>query len=122
MTEQNRQARVREIPKVEKVLKRELEHFYEWYRALQVKPMIRALRLSFEEIGRQEAERHAKKFSSERETLERFAGTLINKLLHHPTLRIKQLDQESGDGLAKLAAIQDLFELHVDPPADTVET
>ena len=123
IVEQNRRAREKEIPKAERILGKEVGHFTEWYRALQVKPTIRALRLSFEEIARAEAELHAKHFhQSERELLDRFTGALVNKLLHHPTIRIKQLDRSTGDGVAKLAAVQDLFALaespHTNPERD----
>jgi glutamyl-tRNA reductase len=112
IVEQNRRAREKEVPKAERILQKEVNHFLEWYRALQVKPTIRALRLSFEEIAREEAERHAKHFHrTEREFLDKFTGALVNKLLHHPTIRIKQLDRSTGDGVAKLAAVQDLFAL-----------
>jgi glutamyl-tRNA reductase len=120
IVEQNRQAREREVPKAERILQKEVDHFLQWYRALQVTPTIRALRLSFEEIARAEAERHAKHFHShERESLDKFTGALVNKLLHHPTIRIKQLDRSTGDGVAKLAAVHDLFALAGDRTSAT---
>jgi glutamyl-tRNA reductase len=112
IVQQHREARAREIPKAERVVELELEHFMKWYRALQVKPTIRALRHTFEEIGQQEAERHAKHFSeAEQEALQRYTRSLINKLLHHPTLCIKTVDRSTSDGMAMLAAVQDLFQL-----------
>ena len=112
IVEQNRRAREKEVPKAERILHKEVGHFLDWFRALQVKPTIRALRLSFEGIAREEAERHAKHFHrTEREFLDKFTGALVNKLLHHPTVRIKELDRSTGDGVAKLAAVQDLFAL-----------
>jgi len=115
---QNRRAREKEIPKAQKVLERELTHFMEWYRGLQVQPTIRALRLSFEEIALQEAERHAKHFhQSEIELLQRYSRELVNRLLHHPTARIKQVDRYTSDGMAKLVAVRDLFQLASEGPA-----
>jgi len=115
IVQQHRAARAREVPKAERIVDDELDHYLEWYNVMQVKPMIRALRLSFEEIGEREARRHAKHFSAtEHEALARYTRSLINKLLHHPTLRIKTVDRSSGDGMAMLAAVQDLFQL---PPS-----
>lgn len=109
---QNHRAREKEIPRAQKVLERELTHFMEWYRGLQVQPTVRALRTSFEEIAWQEADRHAKHFhQTELEALHRYTRELLNKLLHHPTARIKQVDRSTGEGMAKLAAVQDLFQL-----------
>jgi glutamyl-tRNA reductase len=113
IVQQNRASRAKEVPKAEKVLERELKHFMEWYRALQVKPTIRALRQTFEEIGAQEAERHAKHFDeSSRDALARYTRSLINKLLHQPTSRIKQVDRASSDGIAILEAVDELFQLN----------
>jgi glutamyl-tRNA reductase len=119
IVEQNREARAREVPKAERVVEDEVEHFMDWYRALQVKPMIRALRQSFEEIGEQEAQRHAKHFDETgREVLARYTRSLINKLLHHPTVRIKQVDRTTSDGMAMLSAVEELFKLEDEPEGD----
>jgi glutamyl-tRNA reductase len=109
---QNRAAREHEIPKAERVLDDGVTRFTDWYRGLQVTPMIRAFRDSFARIAAAETERHAKHFeSADRERLQQFAGALINKLLHHPTTRIKQVDRSTSSGLATLAAVEELFEL-----------
>jgi glutamyl-tRNA reductase len=117
IVEQNRAARTKEIPKAERIVEEELDFFFEWYATLAVTPMIRALRHAFEEIGQREAIKHAKHFHrSDREMLERYTRSLINKLLHQPTLRIKELDSTTADGITKLSAVQDLFHLESDSP------
>ena len=86
-------------------------------RTLAVTPVIRALRRSFEEIGRREAHKHAKRFyRSDREMLERYTHALINKLLHRPTIRIKGLDESTAAAVTKLSAVQDLFQLSMEAP------
>jgi glutamyl-tRNA reductase len=116
IVEQNRAARAKEIPKAERIVEEELDFFFEWYETLAVTPMIRALRHAFEEIGQRETLKHAKHFHrSDREMLERYTRSLINKLLHRPTIRIKELDRSSTEGITKLSAVQDLFQLHSDP-------
>jgi glutamyl-tRNA reductase len=120
IVDQNRAARAKEIPKAERIVEEELDYFFEWYDALAVTPMIRALRRTFEEIGEREAIKHAKHFPrSDREMLERYTRSLINKLLHRPTLRIKELDGSSSSGISTLAAVRDLFQLEVDSDAGT---
>ncbi len=117
IVEQNRAARSKEIPKAERIVEEELDFFFKWYATLAVTPVIRALRRSFEEIGRREAHKHAKRFyRSDREMLERYTHALINKLLHRPTIRIKELDESTAAGVTKLSAVQDLFQLSPEAP------
>lgn len=112
IVEQNRAARSKEIPKIEQIVDEELDRFFEWYGTLEVIPTVRSLRRTFAEIGEREARRQAKQFyRGDRETLERYTQALISKLLHDPTIRLKQLDKSSSDDLAKLAAIRDIFRL-----------
>ncbi|MFQ5704452.1 MAG: glutamyl-tRNA reductase [Gemmatimonadales bacterium] len=112
IVEQNRAARAREIPKVEQIVTEELDRFFQWYGTLAVLPTVRHLRRMFEEIGEREVRKQAKYFhGSDREALEKYTRALINKLLHEPTLRLKELDQSTSDGIAKLAAVHDLFHL-----------
>jgi len=115
IAEQNRARRSREIPKVEKIVAEEVESFMGWYESLEVVPVIRALRGRFHELAHQEIERQAKHFSaSDREALERFTQGLVNKLLHQPTTRIRNVEKASAHGLHKLVAVQELFELDVE--------
>ncbi len=122
VVEQNRAARVKEIPKVERIVDDELTRFCEWVHTLEVVPMVRALRRMFLKIGEHETRKQAKHFArGNRQALEKYTQSLINKLLHHPTLRIKELDRSTSDGFAKLAALRELFDLHPEPHADTTD-
>ena len=112
IVEQNRSARSKEIPKAERIIEEELNFFFDWYESLAVTPMIKALRQTFEEIGKREVHKHAKHFHrSDREMLERYTRSLISKLLHQPTVRIKGLDRSTKDGITKLSAVRDVFQL-----------
>ncbi len=112
IVEQNRSARSKEIPKAERIIEEELNFFFDWYESLAVTPIIKALRQTFEEIGKREVHKHAKHFHrSDREMLERYTRSLISKLLHQPTVRIKGLDRSTQDGITKLSAVRDLFQL-----------
>jgi glutamyl-tRNA reductase len=112
VVKQNRAARVKEIPKVERIVDDELNRFCEWVHTLEVVPVVRALRRTFLEIGERETLKQAKRFHrTDREALKKYTQALINKLLHHPTLRIKELDRSTTVGFGKLAAMRDLFGL-----------
>lgn len=115
IAEQNRARRSREIPKVEGIVAEEVEKFMSWYDALEVVPVIKALRGRFEEIAAEEIKKHAKHFmTSDQEALEQFTRSLLNKLLHQPTTKIRGVEQASRHGIHKLVAIQELFKLNVE--------
>ncbi len=112
---QNRALRIKEVPKVEGIVADEVDRFIAWYESLEMVPVIRALRGRFEEIADQEMQRQAKNFHpSDREALQAYTRALLNKLLHHPTTRIRNVEAASKHGLDKLVAIQELFELDVE--------
>lgn len=115
IADQNRARRSREIPKVEGIVAEEVEKFMSWYDALEVVPVIKALRGRFEEIAAEEIKKHARHFmTSDQEALEQFTRSLLNKLLHQPTTKIRGVEQASHHGIHKLVAIQELFKLNVE--------
>lgn len=119
IAEMNRASRLEEIPKVERIVEEELAAFYSWYDALHVVPVLRALRDRFHEIGLAEVERAGSALSeAERESLRAFTRSLINKLLHQPTTRIKGIEALTSHGLHKLVAVQELFELELEKYSD----
>jgi glutamyl-tRNA reductase len=112
--DRNRTRQSVELPRVEAIVGEELERFTAWHRAREVLPHLRALRRHFFDAGRRELEMHEARFGSEqREALEAYTRTLISKLLHEPTVRIKQTDRETVEGLATLDAVASLFDLDV---------
>jgi glutamyl-tRNA reductase len=115
IADQNRKKRAREIPKVERIVEEEVAQFVGWYDSLQVVPVIRALRDRFHGLGEQEVEKYARRLpASERETFRMFARSLVNKLLHQPTSRVRSIDPATHHGVHKLVAIQELFELELE--------
>ncbi len=118
IAEQNRQRRAREIPKVEAIIEEELDAFFDWYDALHVVPVLRAFRDRFHEIGAAEVAKQKGLSETELESLQAYTRQLINKLLHSPTTRIKNVDAATAHGLRKLVAIQELFELEIDKYTD----
>jgi glutamyl-tRNA reductase len=122
IAEQNRVRRAREIPKVESIIEEEVKAFFDWYDALHVVPVLRALRDRFHEVGLGEVDRQRGLTDEERESLAAYTRQLINKLLHHPTTRIKNIDAATSHGVRKLVAIQELFELELDRYTDEDES
>ena len=113
IVEQNVAKRKDEIPKVEKIIEEELDSFFEWYNSLQSAPTIKSIREHFDEIRAEEVEKNINKFSSEdREKLEIVTKRIINKILHHPTIELRKIN-ESGtgaeDAATKMGIIKSLF-------------
>ena len=109
---QNRDRQVEEIPSVEAIVDEELERFLAWRRGRGAVPHLRALRRHFFALGRRELESQRSGFDEEQHAaLEEFTERLIAKLLHEPTVRIKRTDAESAEGIARLEAVESLFDL-----------
>ena len=113
IVEQNLTKRKAEIPKVQKIIDEELDLFFEWYNSLQSAPTIKTLRDHFEAIRTEEVEKNINKFSSEdREKLEIVTKRIVNKILHHPTIELRKVN-ESGtgaeDAATKIGIIRSLF-------------
>ena len=119
IAEENLSRRQEEIPKVEAIVAEEVDRFLAWYDSLEMVPVIRALRGRFEEIAGKEIQKRAKNFHpSDQEALQEYTRALLNKLLHQPTTRIRKVEPSSTHGLRKLVAIQELFELDLEPYSD----
>lgn len=113
IVEQNLTKRKAEIPKVQKIIDEELDSFFEWYNSLQSAPTIKTLRDHFEAIRTEEVGKNINKFSAEdREKLEIVTKRIINKILHHPTIELRKVN-ESGtgaeDAVTKIGIIRALF-------------
>jgi len=111
---ENRDRQVEEIPRVQVIVEEELERFSKWRQGREVLPHLRALRRHFFEVGRREAESQEANFGEDqREALRAYTHSLISKLLHQPTVQIKQTDRETAEGHARLEAVESLFDLDV---------
>jgi glutamyl-tRNA reductase len=104
--------RTAQVPHVERIVTEEAERFTAWTRSLAATPTVVALRDHFERIRVEELQRllpHAS--AEERSRADRLTRALINRLLHTPTLRLKDADLQSDDGRWRLRAARDLFAL-----------
>lgn len=104
--------REKDLPRAEAIVDEELARFSAWMDARDVVPLLRALRASFHEIGREVLEAEVRRHGEEyREPLQRTTRRLLNALLHTPTIRLKGLDPSADTDIRKLRFIEDLFEL-----------
>ena len=85
-----------------------------WHASLEVVPAIASLRAQAEEIRRRELERVAGRLDglseAERRTVESVTAQIVNKLLHLPTVRMKQA-AAAADGVVYAEAVRHLFGL-----------
>jgi glutamyl-tRNA reductase len=101
--------RQEEVPKVEMILTEEMEQFCRWFRSLAAGPLIAELRDRFEQIRMDEVDRHARHLGpEERDAVERATRGLMNKLLHGPTVHLR--DGGNGD-VEALELIRRVFQL-----------
>lgn len=112
----NRRVRQSEARKADGIVEEEIQSFATWLGSLEVLPTLAALRSRATEIVAQViAENDGKWETASEEDLERvqaISRAIVNRLLHHPTLRMKELRDDRVH--ARMALVQDLFGLNVD--------
>jgi glutamyl-tRNA reductase len=101
--------RRREAERAETIVAEEAERFREWQASLDVVPAIASLRARAEEIRAAELQR-AKLNDAERRAAESVTAAVLNKLLHLPTIRMKQA-AAAADGVIYAEAVRHLFGL-----------
>jgi glutamyl-tRNA reductase len=112
ITDQNLARRQREVARVEAIIEEECERFLAWQRGLEATPLLRELRDHFEKLRAEEVEKSLCQFpADEQERVDRLTRSLVNRLLHLPTTRLKTLDLRSEAGLLRLRALRELFAL-----------
>ena len=99
----------------EVIVARQTGEFMAWFASLEVVPVIRALRDQGETLRRAELDRLLARMpldSGEQQALEEFSHRLLNKLLHHPTVRLREgaavgRAEELVDALRYLYALEE---------------
>ncbi len=112
----NRKVRQAEARKAEGIIEEEINHFAAWLGSLEVLPTIAALRAHATEIAEQVVAENAGKWESasprDKERVDALARALVNRLLHEPTLRMKELRDDRVH--ARMALVRELFALGSD--------
>jgi glutamyl-tRNA reductase len=105
-------ARLREVPRVEAIVEDEVAEFGRRYRELEVEPVVSELRRRAESIREREVARALDDLGDVdprvAERLEHLSRTLVNRLLHDPTVRLRERAGE-GDADDVVDAVRDLF-------------
>lgn len=93
MVAENRRLRLEESRKASSLIEEELQSFLEWLGSLDVIPTIRAFRDYLETLRADELARWLKKLEgmepAQREIVEQFSRSLVQKIGHLPTTRLK---------------------------------
>ncbi|MCZ7527640.1 MAG: glutamyl-tRNA reductase [Acidimicrobiia bacterium] len=116
--------REREVVKVRRIITDELDRFRAERTAREVAPLVTALRARAEEIRRAELDRHRSKLEGlddgERRAVEALTRGIVNKLLHDPTVRVKE-SAGTARGELYADALGTLFDLSSEPAADAAD-
>lgn len=106
-----------EVPKVESILEEELAAFESWYASIGIRPLIADLHRLAEDIRVREVERTLAQLQSlapdEKEKIEAMSRAVVKRLLHTPTLRLKERERNSSSAAYALIT-RDLFALSKD--------
>ena len=116
----NIRARRAEIPGVQAIVSEEVEAFIDWYASLDVVSTITDLRGQIEAVRQRELTLLFNRLeldSREQELVKKMSHRLINKILHQPTLRLKD-EAAQGNAASYVSAIRDLFVLTPDKKID----
>jgi len=116
IVDNNLDRRKDEIPKIKSIINEELVGFFSWYNTLDIVPTIKSFRSFFEDIRDDELRKIKHKLNDEEfNKVEAMAKRLVGRILHNPTLQLKNL-AESGTNIQEASTsahfIKDLFKLN----------
>lgn len=99
-----------EIPRVESLIEEELSRLRDWKSTMAVGPMIAQMRGQAEAMRRAEIEKIAEGLSAEEiERLDRVTRAVMNKLLHGPTMAMKEYARQTEEGIDGLTKMSKLY-------------
>ena len=109
----NRKVRQAEARKAEGIVEEEIQQFAAWLGSLEVLPTLAALRGRAAEIAEQVVAENAGKWESasprDLERVHALARAVVNRLLHDPTLKMKEMRDDRVH--ARMALVRELFDL-----------
>ncbi|MEX0682589.1 MAG: glutamyl-tRNA reductase [Dehalococcoidia bacterium] len=111
VTNEGWSGRQAEVEKVEGIVGAEVAAFEDWWRSLDVVPVISALRQRAEAIRVHEVERTLGKMklnNGDRERIEAMTAAIVKKMLDRPIARLK----DGADKGLYMEALEDLFDIH----------
>jgi glutamyl-tRNA reductase len=113
VAEANLRERMKAASAAEAIVEDEIREFLEWRRSLEVVPLLVELRRRADEIRRTEIEKARRRLGpltpEQESALEAATSAIVNKLLHGPTVQLKQM---AGNGQPEhVSLIRRLFGL-----------
>lgn len=118
----NLERRRAEVPRAEGLIEEATSEFWRWYTGLQAVPLIRELRERAEAMRQEELDRWLDRLShlspEDRERVDRLTRSLLKKLLHVPTARLREAAEGRREA-GLLEAVRSL--LDIDPRDGTAK-
>ncbi|HDS85388.1 MAG TPA: glutamyl-tRNA reductase [Phycisphaerales bacterium] len=91
----NLQRRGAQIPEAERLIADHVQRYHQWLDSLNIKDVVSELVRTYRALARSEVQRYGGQFDpAQREVLERFAVSLVKKVLHGPICYLKQSAQD----------------------------
>jgi glutamyl-tRNA reductase len=110
----NVERREEDVPAARRIVAEEAQKYWEWVAGLTAVPVVREFRDEMDKVRNAELALALKRFGpvtdEQRETLEHFSRSLMNKFLHEPSVRLKAA-AANGRGLGIVDAAKYLFAL-----------
>lgn len=110
----NRRQREACVPDVERLIAEEIALFMAWWHGREVVPTIAELRRKVQSVAQAELEAALSQLAhlddADRQRIERLAHRLVNKILHEPTVNLRQRAQ-NGDAGDYSRVLRELFAL-----------
>jgi len=117
----NLERRQRELPAAEQVIGEEVEKFWQWVAGLAAVPVVTQFRDEMNRVRERELAAAMRRLGdltpAQREAVEHFSQSLMNKFLHEPTVRLRAA-AANGRGLGVVDAARYLFALDAHSTAD----
>jgi glutamyl-tRNA reductase len=118
VVESNLEERMREARRAEEIIAEEMVAFERWIESLEVVPTVAAIRAKAEQVRSAELEKALKRLGglSEKElkTVDALTTSIVSKMLHGPTARLKLVAGEK-DGYSYVEAARFLYGLDSNP-------
>jgi glutamyl-tRNA reductase len=124
-------SREHEAARADQIVDEETRGFERWAEAAQVTPTVLALRARLSQVLRAELERSLRGKlkhlgDGERQVLDKMAEAALNKMLHGPTSRLRQVAADRDESFrleALVGMLTELFALdEVEPPAEATDS
>ena len=114
-----------DVEAVREIVQQEVRDFLDWQRALRIAPTVVALRSRADAVVEAELDRLAGRLpglaAAETAEVQATVRRVVDKLLHTPTVRVKEL-AEAPEGLSYADALRELFGLDRAAPAAVTVT